>query len=77
MLFFSIYADDVHVMRIKNIPMAKSNKDNLFDLSMTSFGFVNKIFWICVQKSIVAWVTRSERLKGAKDEVKEDRRAAN
>ena len=61
---------------------------NLLDLSTKSFGFVDKIFWICrrnllnllekyANDRIVTWVTRPERPKGAKDEVKEARRAAN
>ena len=58
---------------------------NLLDLSTKSFGFVDKIFCICRKNMpttlsnvcIVTWVTRPERPKGAKDEVKEARRAAN
>ena len=37
------------------------------------FGFVDEIFWICC----VVRVTRPERPRGAKDEVKVARRATN
>ena len=39
------------------------------------FGFVDKIFWICSNDYIITWVTRPERPKGAKEEVKEALRA--
>ena len=55
------------------------------DLLTNSFGFVDNIYWICQKNMtmtlsndrIVMWVTRPERPKGAKDEVREARRAAN
>ena len=61
-------------------------RQNFWDLSTkilgfvdNFFGFVDEIFWICRKNMsmtlsndcIVTWVTRPERPKGAKDEVKE------
>ena len=49
------------------------SRRNTLDLEVKCFGFLCELSY----QRIVAWVTQPKRLKGAKDEVKQARRAVN